>query len=170
LNPAYVAGLFDGEGYVGCKINEKGWATWRIAVVNTNRDVLEQITKEFGGSIGKKAYSKLSVKPCWMWKLSGAANLLRFTQTILPYSIIKKDKLENLKTSILTHKSKNWRGLALLSKDEIEHNYLALKKSVPQMAKEFAVCDSSMYEVLRKFGIKRRTPTEAHVNVIQNLK
>jgi intein/homing endonuclease len=63
LNPAYLAGLFDGEGWVSISSNKrKEWGNLRIwiniGIANKNKEILKMIAEEYGGGVYKKSRIK----------------------------------------------------------------------------------------------------------------
>jgi hypothetical protein len=51
LNPAYVAGIIDGEGWIGFHTRENGTLRVAIRVKMTNMDVPMALHAQYGGSI-----------------------------------------------------------------------------------------------------------------------
>ena len=91
---AYIAGLFDGEGYL-CSTKQESdpYSHIRVAIVNQRLDVLEWIRDLVGGSIQTKSVrsNRLSQKPCYELHVHNVRN---FLQVIRPYVRIKRDQLE----------------------------------------------------------------------------
>jgi len=92
LSDVYVAGLFDGEGYIGIK-NFKGKThlRYRLAIANQHKGVLELIKKRFGGNI----YKKDNKIECWQWEINNKQEAINFLEKIIPHLIIKRDKAED---------------------------------------------------------------------------
>jgi LAGLIDADG endonuclease len=90
ITTEYIAGFFDGEGCVDFKITGQArMIAVRASIINTNRELLNLIQLEFGGSI----YSRPNAKnPHWKhfnsltWINSDAVKFLRL---IKPHIIIK---------------------------------------------------------------------------------
>lgn len=105
LSPEYVAGLFDGEGFVSiiyCKRRKwksdetKHIVSFRIIVgiANTFQPVLIQVQRQFGGDIHLNTKGRTSFhKDVLCWKLTGAQGQINFLNTIAPYAIIKNEQI-----------------------------------------------------------------------------
>lgn len=78
---SYMAGLFDGEGYIDLK--RKG-----IVIANTNHDVIIWLINKFGGSV-KMIPERGNHNTIWRWKLSTCSCRFLLRQ-LLPYLIIKR--------------------------------------------------------------------------------
>ena len=91
---AYMAGIFDGEGWVGINTSKPHGKhksprySLYMGVANTYIPVLEMFAEEFGGHI-KLASGKN--KPCYSWRTTShkAAHVLK---VLMPYLRIKKDQ------------------------------------------------------------------------------
>ena len=94
--PAYWAGLFDGEGTVGA-YKQKGYYLLHVSVTNTNMDILEKLVCEFGGHIQSTGVNGLDKfgyfhKPCKRWRVTGQYTI-PFLTAIHPFVLIKKDQV-----------------------------------------------------------------------------
>lgn len=92
---AYIAGFFDGEGYVGIarKRQHNGKSdsyVVRTTLTNTDRDVLIWVLNRFGGSI-RQARPKPKRQPCFCLHITAKASIL-FLRKILPFLRIKKGR------------------------------------------------------------------------------
>ena len=113
---SYIAGLFDGEGYVHCKRqtrkysakliktpgSKKDYKCWRIycAIEMTDFTVLEWLHEilGFGALVGKKIrYSSEGKerKKTWVWSCSNR-EALKFAKLMWPYAIVKLHPLEKI--------------------------------------------------------------------------
>ncbi len=96
ISNEYVAGLFDGEGYVGVSLNPVH-GTWKFQVTITNNylPVLEGIQRVFGGSLvqPKHADDGREGKSSWTWN-TYSKNAKNFLRAIEPHSIIKRRQIE----------------------------------------------------------------------------
>jgi len=87
---AYIAGFFDGEGYIGI---DKKTLSLKLHITNTNLDILTRIKSVFKGNI-KQLYEKSkSHKNTWIWTISDRVNLKFFLKIILSYSSVKRSQL-----------------------------------------------------------------------------
>jgi hypothetical protein len=98
VNVSYVAGLFDGEGFVRIHRWEKPNSVHirynLIAGINmTHRPIIEMMHKEFGGGLrsARKETRGKRVLFCWMVASQGAATFLRRIQ---PHAVVKKDQID----------------------------------------------------------------------------
>lgn len=91
---AYIAGLFDGEGYF-CSGNGRNapYSTIRIGITNRRKDVLEWIQSMIGGRLVEKhrASNPLSDNPCYELTMQDTRV---FLQVVKPYVRIKRAQLE----------------------------------------------------------------------------
>ena len=100
---AFLAGLFDADGSVSIyqslkKKSNKVYTVHTCEISMTNEEVINWIkdTVGFGNIFYREAHEKwLGTKPQWRWKVSHK-KALEFAKIILPYSIIKKDKLNKI--------------------------------------------------------------------------
>ena len=85
----YIAGLFDGEGWVSLKNqNGKSYMRWKVTITNRNKGVLEVIKSQYGG----RMRSKTKQRECWDLELDTKPTIKRFLTEIEPYLIIKKER------------------------------------------------------------------------------
>ena len=91
ISDVYVAGLFDGEGYIGIK-NFKGktYLRYRLAISNQHKGVLGLIKKRFGGNI----YKKDNKIECQQWEINNKQEAINFLEKIIPHLIVKKEKAD----------------------------------------------------------------------------
>tara|TARA_R110001606_G_scaffold4702_2_gene22232 strand:+ start:249 stop:683 length:435 start_codon:yes stop_codon:yes gene_type:complete len=105
---AYIAGLFDGEGYVEYKKRlvkqkkgkNKAYKTWsiRCEMSMTDRGVMEWFYETIGfGSLNKREAKKswTGKKPQWRWRC-GYRDSLMFAKLMWPYAQVKLHKLEQI--------------------------------------------------------------------------
>lgn len=112
MDDRYVAGLFDGEGYVRItKWRKPGSSHIRYAIFGgigmSHRPVIEMLHKEYGGCLNenrhdlRKAVNRIQFT--WTFASQIGATFLR---RIHPFSVVKKDEIE----------------IALLLQDHIDAN------------------------------------------------
>jgi len=146
----YVAGFFDGEG----------WVTFypkyaHVAVANKDVMVLELIQSFLGYG---KIYNTGRVQTLF---IGNHEHQLDFCYHVLPHSIVKKAKLERLRTFI---EGKEWwanRKLKNVARNELEELYWNKKLSIRQIAKIFDVEYNAVWLKLEKLQIPRRSYHEA---------
>ena len=92
----YITGIFDGEGSLIIRFRkDKRYKTGilvdpHINITNSNKEVLEMIQSFFGyGYIYWHERDQL-----WYLNINKNSQLIDFTETLMPYSIIKKNELE----------------------------------------------------------------------------
>lgn len=94
--PAYWAGLFDGEGTVGA-YQQKGYYLLNVSLTNTNIPILEELQRTFGGHIqstGIKGLDRFGYfhEPCKRWRTTGQYTV-PFLTAIHPHVVIKKEQV-----------------------------------------------------------------------------
>jgi hypothetical protein len=89
---AYLAGLFDGDGYFGYYMLRTSVIP-RFVVINTYTPVLHQLQKQFGGHVATPRVMKEGWKPFCYWTISNrrAVDLLL---SLEPWIIIKSGHIE----------------------------------------------------------------------------
>jgi hypothetical protein len=105
---AYIAGLFDGEGCVTCKIrptkrkdrNNKVYNQWyiRCEMSMTDKAVIEWVYETLGfGWTREKTYRKRPAhyRRQWRW-CCGYRDALKFAKLIWPYAQVKLNKIEEI--------------------------------------------------------------------------
>jgi len=90
----YLTGFFDGEGYVGIQKGKRDNYSFRLAITNSNYDILNIYKNKYGGDIrpkkdkNKKEYHK----NLWLWELFNS-DTLQFLEEIHPYTKVKKEQI-----------------------------------------------------------------------------
>lgn len=86
---AYLAGLIDGEGYVGARVAKDGYVQAGLVVINTNRSVLDWACSITGIGVVKPKKKVPNRKQVWRWIVGPqpASELLR---RVRGYSQIKR--------------------------------------------------------------------------------
>jgi len=96
---AYIAGIVDGEGYIGIQSDGKKAKhgkqnlRLRVTVTNTSEWLCQYLKFSFGGGKITLRTRSPNHRPCWQWQLEyqKAADFLRL---ILPYLHLKKPQAE----------------------------------------------------------------------------
>ncbi len=92
LHSAYLAGLFDGEGFISirpqCSTRKLSSVTTQVGIGMTDR-YIEKLYKRFGGSFTIEP-AKDNHKEVYRWTLSRKADMKKFLEYIYPYLNIKK--------------------------------------------------------------------------------
>jgi len=85
---AYYAGFFDGEGCI--LINRRnGYYRMDIRISNTNKNILLDYAKLFGGGVYKYKRRINTHKDKWQWCLSTKPSIV-FLRAVYPYLRLKK--------------------------------------------------------------------------------
>lgn len=100
MNDAYVAGFFDGEGYVRVAVWEKPNSSHtryqvNAGIANTHRPIVEDLYREFGGTfhVNRHDLRKDTFRACFHWIVASQAAVV-FFRRVLPHLIIKKEQVE----------------------------------------------------------------------------
>ena len=155
----YIAAFFDGEG---CASFYEKEGLWVASLSNTEFAVLKEIQEFMGfGRIYSGAGTK---KPIWTLRLSSHDIQLRFGQAVLPFLVIKGEKIRGMVNFI---QGKEWdmdlnggHKLAHVSIDELRRKYLDEHKSIQQLATEYNASYNPMREHLLKCGVPLRSSQE----------
>ena len=95
---AYIAGIVDGEGYIGISADHRkrnpDRPCWRLRVAVTNIDewLMKYLKFSIGGGIIGLKNSKNS-RPCYQWEIKHS-KASEFLKLIIPYLHIKKSQAE----------------------------------------------------------------------------
>jgi len=99
LSKNYIAGFFDGEGHISIpKYKHRGYVnyrmTLRVGITNCYKPVLEELKKQYGGSLIEKSWQKKKGQiPCYEWNCS--SNLAKlFLQDVISCLVVKKEQAE----------------------------------------------------------------------------
>lgn len=99
LSNQYLAGLFDGEGYIGLvplkllhRKNPSFAFCLRVVVSNTYLPILKMIKDKFGGGL-ERHKTEFSRRLIWHWRRQGW-HTIPFLKSIQPYSTIKKPQID----------------------------------------------------------------------------
>ncbi|KKN24648.1 hypothetical protein LCGC14_0892740 [marine sediment metagenome] len=93
---AYIAGIFDGEGCV--LVRKRAWGNdVRLIVTNTHLGLLNWLRDKLGvGRITPSCGTAETRKPCYHWELTTSSNCFLLAKALIPYTIVKRDKLLQL--------------------------------------------------------------------------
>lgn len=95
LSAEYLAGLFDGEGYVGVVYNKvhDAWGL-RLSVTNNHKGICESLRNQFGGAlVPPRHYGPVEGKGAWTWA-AYSSRAKEFLRVIQPFTIIKKPQVD----------------------------------------------------------------------------
>ena len=89
---AYVAGFFDGEGYIGVRFRGREKSIQLvIEAYNTIGTSIQFIASILGGTVHKRSDSKVENKPIYRWSLTGSRAAFALCM-LLPYLVIKEER------------------------------------------------------------------------------
>lgn len=95
---AYLAGFFDGEGYVGIRINKRNgceFKTLHVSIGQAHEGIVKKLQEWYGGSIHtyEPREGRKITKHFYQWSIVGL-RALRFLHDIYPYVIVKKEQID----------------------------------------------------------------------------
>lgn len=95
LSKDYIAGLFDGEGYVTIHGRSDNYIMCYIGIVMQDTTVLDLLQQQFPMSklYGHDKNNKLSRRQCTDWRLT-SLNAKEFVDLIYSTSLLKKEDLD----------------------------------------------------------------------------
>ena len=107
MNNHYVAGIVDGEGWIGIKKNIAGgngrwnWARdcsycpcIKVAQSEKGLELIELLKDEFGGFVSKRIHNGERENNSYEWSLTAKKNILPFLTKIKDKLILKKEQAE----------------------------------------------------------------------------
>jgi hypothetical protein len=137
MNREYIAGFFDGEGWITIS-RDKAYTKYRrkypkyylrVGIQHTNRFILEQIAKIYGGSIHNDA-PREGRHQMFQWALkSGKA--VRFLEDLKDFLIIKKPQAL-LGTEFYKHCREYWKNNSNRLKDGLSLAELRIREKFKQ--------------------------------------
>jgi len=97
IHEAYLAGMIDGEGSLGLYFKHKKgkrsiirWIQPSIEISNTDKRMLKELQKSFGGFINWNHSS------AWRLQFLSLADIQRILEISMPFLLIKKEKAQIL--------------------------------------------------------------------------
>ncbi len=141
----YIIGFFDGEGYVGITKGKRDSYTLRIAVTNSNFDILDLYKNKYGGKIRPKSdkYAKKYYKKLWLWEMFNN-DVLSFLKSVYPYTNVKKEqiyyaiKFQEFHNTVRVINSSEKKKIA-------EYYMLKLKELKKDTGENIGDCDNESY-------------------------
>ncbi len=85
---AYLAGIFDGEGYISAYVNKQGQWTMRCGVGMASRQIIEMFLHRFGGHIHKRKKLTVGGLQLWEWYITSSKSI-EFLQFVIKDCVIK---------------------------------------------------------------------------------
>lgn len=170
MNWSYVAGYFDGEGTAGIYKYRKG-SRAEISWGNTHEASLRAMCEFIGvGKVSLQKHRAIRLphyKPMYYLKVCNRSGMLYVIERMLPYCLIKKKRLIEMAEFLKDRKdlSPNYGKMAKLGVEEVRRLYWDEKLSTIRIASRVGVCNRAVTEYMKRFGIPRRTMSEANRNV-----
>jgi hypothetical protein len=132
LSLEYIAGLFDGEGYITVNKNKKAFIPV-VGIKMNGFNLLKKLHNEFGGYFyQRKNYIN---RPLTEWTLKGAFQVIPFLKKIEPFLIIKKEQaqlcLELCNTFSIRKSNGDW-----IKKIKLNKNIIDLREKFKKQIKE----------------------------------
>ena len=133
LSIEYIAGLFDGEGYITVNKNKKTFVPV-VGIKMNGFNLLKKLNLEFGGYFYQiKNYTN---RPLTEWILRGSFQVIPFLTKIEPFLVIKKEQaklcLELCKTYAIRNSQNEW----LSPKQKINKNLIDIRQKFTKQIKE----------------------------------
>ena len=132
LSLEYIAGLFDGEGWITVNKNKKTFIPV-VGIKMNGFNLLKKLHNEFGGYFyQRKNYIN---RPLTEWTLKGAFQVIPFLKKIKPFLIIKKEQaqlcLELCNTFSIRKSNGDW-----IKKIKLNKNIIDLREKFKNQIKE----------------------------------
>ena len=95
---AYFVGIFDGEGHIAIEVHNgkrgNGQYYARLNVGNTDKRVIDWLVENYGGYSWSKPRKKPHLwKQCYTWIRTIGREHKSLIESMIPYSIIKRERL-----------------------------------------------------------------------------
>ena len=124
LSIEYIAGLFDGEGFITINKN-KGNFVPTVGIKMNGFHLLKELNNQFNGYFNTR--SKYINRPLTEWTLRGAYRVANFLNIVEPHLIIKKEQaqlcLELCKTYSIRKSNNHW-----VKKIKVDKNVIDARK------------------------------------------
>lgn len=151
MNESYIAGLFDGEGYVGVVRHPTFERTYtiRATITNTSPEVLYMLAERYEGTAvhvkeigGPGCY-------CYTWIANGP-KAISFLETIKGLVIIKRDQVEVALRFPITPRGHRTNDADVARREEIRDTLSRLKK-----IRQFVAPKKIRKELMEREDVKR---------------
>ena len=88
---AYIAGMIDGDGYIGVKVGPRGKLHPLIQFHNSFSQSCNYLNNLFGGTVASDKPKKENYRVVWKWMLQGFDGCKNFLNKVSDHLILKKD-------------------------------------------------------------------------------
>lgn len=107
LSREYLAGLLDGEGYLGLMQGNSQHRMKYIPTVkmaNTHEQIVRLVSRQLGGNISYQPFTENADiwKPAWCWTVRGFLRVTRVLDAVQPFLIVKQPQAEVLRAFLET--------------------------------------------------------------------
>lgn len=98
---SYIAGLFDGEGYLGIsqdkKVYSKRGLLFRVygGLRIREKFIVQNLAKRFGGTVCKRIAQKPNWADTYVWQIYGH-DLEKFVKSVIKYLILKQPQAQTI--------------------------------------------------------------------------
>lgn len=95
MHPAYIAGIFDGEGFFTMSWRKDfGYLKCEFGISMAEETLIDELVRLFPKSCKyNKGKSKLGTKDIFMFRLNGS-NAVTFVEMVEPYVLLKQTEIE----------------------------------------------------------------------------
>ena len=93
IETGYISGFFDGEGYIGISKGKRNDYTLRIAISNSNFNMLKLYETKFGGNIRHTKKQGENYKELYQWGIDHN-NALPFLKYIQNWTVVKRRQVD----------------------------------------------------------------------------
>lgn len=107
---AYIAGIVDGEGYIGLTKNGTKVPFLAVAIANTNPLLINFLAEHFIGRHNLTTHKVAThQKPVMLFHIRGRA-AIQFLEPVLPYLLLKRDQAHSgIAFQKLSHEDRAWQ-------------------------------------------------------------
>jgi hypothetical protein len=133
LSLEYIAGLFDGEGYITVNKNKKSFVPV-VGIKMNGFNLLKKLNVQFGGYFyQRKNYIN---RPLTEWTLRGSFQVISFLTKIKPFLIIKKEQAQLCLELCKTYSVRNSENKWITPKQKITKNIIDIRQKFITQIKE----------------------------------
>lgn len=128
---AWTAGMIDADGCI--TLNKAGQGRRRkpmIAIDNTDHEIIDELSRLYGGSVVKKKKYRDHHRQAWCWRLYGSAQIRTLLVDVYPYmrNAMKRERARILieEWPALTPRNGIYTVGMLAAKKELEERFMDL--------------------------------------------
>lgn len=119
----YAAGIIDGEGTIGIKLQKNGhnpnaiYHTFKVRASNTDRRLIDWMQETFGGSVATKIPKQRNRKVSYYWSIPSGTGTV-FLRAVRPYLRVKGEQAD-VALALAATKLRTGNGVAGMLTDEL---------------------------------------------------